>query len=215
MTDTQKNQIDDHLSFLGPQIAIFETMLELFLSEEEKKQLTELIADGKEQLNERLEKFQAHLAVNKQMKEWRNQTTNSKNTRIIVKITNNTTQTLKVTDNNVDISPAQRDSAIIPPEAPVAFKLDLNYERFKYTSTPSKKRIIFESFIDFADQDNLVRFEFSLLTGRTFGAFKANVIPLRKTSVTAFGENKIKCTSEITEASADEPFNFEVHITLD
>lgn len=214
-TESPNNETSDDYSqllslFKLTSIGVLYQLSPLLLSEENQEALNELIGKARVELIDFLDKAQMENAVNQKIESWKNQKTNLKRTRVIVKVVNNTSHTLYLVKTSLPLSPSERESSTLFPHEQTALKCEFDYDR--YYNSPSK--ILFNQFMDFAAQSVGIRFELGMFVRKSFGFITPTHTPTIKNTVISTGKNKIQCSSVITEANDDAPFNFEVKITL-
>jgi hypothetical protein len=197
-TAINHDQLLSLLTTYTPYAAIYELSKELF-DEKNHEHLISLV-----------DKHRAENTVNQQIQAWKNEGTNSKRTRVIVKINNNTSHTLKLIKTDRAINQSDRDALVLFPDAPMTFKCEFDY-KFPYGS---RSRTLFNQYMDFADAQTGVRFEFGLHLNSSFGVLTPTLKPIRKNIVTAFGNFLLTASTRIIEASNEAPYNFTVEITL-
>lgn len=192
------DQMYSLLTAYTPYGAIYELAKELF---DEKNH---------EKLNNLTDKYRAEETVNNQIEEWKRQRENPRKTRVIVKITNNTSHSLKLSTTDLTLDDSVRESLTLFPTAPMTFKGEFEYN-FPYNS---RSKPLFNHVMEFEDERVGVRFEFGLYVSSSFGVLTPTVKPHRKNNIASIGSSAIKCSSKIMEASDGPPFNFRVDITL-
>jgi hypothetical protein len=148
--------------------------------------------------------------VNNEVKAWESERTRSTQTRLVVKLINNTDHALAVGENSLNLSAREQDLIKILPWDIQAFHCDFTYSR--QLGTPSKD--MFKHFIVFGDQNLEFRFDFGLRVNTSFGVFTPTLTPVRTNKVTSIGATPIKCTTRITYAADEGPYSFTVEITL-
>lgn len=149
--------------------------------------------------------------VNQEVKAWERQRIKANQTRLIVKLKNNTSHAFDVGENNLSLTADERDYIKILPREIKAFHCDFDYSR--QLGTPSKD--MFKHSILFGDQRLGFRFDFGLRVNTTFGVFSPTLTPVRTNKVVSIGATPIQCTSRITRAEDDAPYSFSIEITLD
>lgn len=206
------NKYDDLLSFFNyTSIGALYSLTPLLFSEENQHALDELIGIAKIELISHLERIDSEHALNQKIQAWQNQNQSSNNTRVIVKIINNTPQTFKIARTSFPLRQSELESFLLQPHAKTALKSDFAYT---YAAPWPKNKIMFNQFVDFIDQNVGVRFELGMIMNKSFGVISPRHRATVKNIVTSIGSSKINCSTKITRMAEDQPFNFEVEITL-
>jgi hypothetical protein len=151
------------------------------------------------------------VALDRRIEQWRNKKKNSRYTRAIVKIINYTSHTFKIAQTSLPLGKTVRESLQLLPRGQTAYKSEFDYN---YDYPWPKNKIMFNQTTDFTDQNVGVRFDLGLIMSTSFGYITPTLRPSIKNTVTSIGKSKINCSTKITYRSDEEPFNFEVEITL-
>jgi hypothetical protein len=206
------NKYEDLLSFFNyTSIGTLYNLTPLLFSEENQQALDELIGIAQVELIGHLEKIESERELNQKIEQWRHQDESSKNTRVIVKLINNTPHTFKIAQTSLPLRPSERESFLLQAHAKTAIKSDFAYT---YAAPWPKNKIMFNQFVDFIDQNVGVRFELGMIMNKSFGVISPIHRATVKNTVTSIGSSKINCSTKITSMAEDQPFNFEVEITL-
>jgi hypothetical protein len=206
------NKYEDLLSFFNyTSIGTLYNLTPLLFSEENQQALDELIGIAEVELIGFLEKIESERELNQKIEQWRHQDESSKNTRVIVKLINNTPHTFKIAQTSLPLRPSERESFLLRANAKTAIKSDFAYT---YTAPWPKNKIMFNQFVDFIDQNVGVRFDLGMIMNKSFGVISPRHRATVKNTVTSIGSSKINCSTRITRMAEDQPFNFEVEITL-
>lgn len=214
MNDIQEtsNKYEDLLSFFNyTSIGALYNLTPLLFSEENQQALDELIGIAKVELINFLEVIESERALNQRIELWRNQDRSAKTTRVIVKLINNTPHTFKIAQTSLPLHLSERQSFQLPPHTKTAFKSDFAYT---YGYPWPKNKIMFNQFVDFIDQNVGVRFDLGMIMNKSFGAFSPRHSATVKNTVTSIGSSKINCSTNMRSMGENEPFSFEVEITL-
>lgn len=206
------NSYDDLLTiFNNTSIGLLYQLSPYLLDEETKRILDDLVGKAKVEFIAFFEELESERALNQQIEQWRNQKTDPKYTYAIVKIINNTSHILKITQTSLPLTQSDRETFEVPDEGKIAFKSEFAYN---YAYPWGKNKIMFNHFIDFTDQDIGVRFDLGMIMNTSFGVFTPTLTPTIKNTVTSIGKSRINCSTKITSMSDDAPFSFEVEIIL-
>ena len=206
------NKYEDLLSFFNyTSIGTLYNLTPLLFSEENQQALDELIGIAEVELIGFLEKIESERELNQKIEQWRHQDESPKNTRVIVKLINNTPHTFKIAQTSLPLRPSERESFLLQAHAKTAIKSDFAYT---YAAPWPKNKIMFNQFVDFIDQNVGVRFELGMIMNKSFGVISPRHRATVKNTVTSIGSSKINCSTKITRMAEDQPFNFEVEITL-
>ncbi|MVV50977.1 hypothetical protein EJA72_22435 [Pseudomonas sp. PB120] len=206
------NKHEDLLSFFNfTSIGTLYNLTPLLFSEENQQALDELIGAAQVEIISFLEGIESDNALNQKIAEWRKQNQRSKNTRVIVKLINNTPHTFKIARTSFPLRQSERESFLLAPYAKTAFKSDFAYT---YGAPWPNNKIMFNQFVDFIDQGVEVRFELGMIMSKSFGVISPRHRATVKNRIDSIGSSKIACTTKITNMDENVPFNFEVEITL-
>lgn len=206
------NQYEDLLSFFNSiSIGPLYNLTPLFFSEENQQALDKLIGTAKVELIHFLEGIESERLLNERIELWRNEDKSTKNTRVIVKLINNTPHTFKIAQTTLPLQKSERQSFQLSPHTKTAFKSDFAYT---YGYPWPKNKIMFNQFVDFIDQNVGVRFDLGMIMNKSFGVISPRHRATVKNTVTSMGSSRVNCSTKITRMAADEPFNFEVEITF-
>ena len=206
------NTYEDLLAFFNyTSIGTLYNLTPLLFTEENQQALDELIGIAEVELISFLENIESEHALNQKIESWRNQNQRSATTRVIVKFINKTPHTFKMAQTSLPLRPSERESFLLRPHPKTAFKADFAYT---YAAPWSKNKIMFNQFADFIDQNVGVRFDLGMIMDKSFGVISPRHRATVKNTVTSIGSSKVNCSTKITSMAEEEPFNFEVEITL-
>lgn len=206
------NPHEDLLSFFNyTSIGTLYNLTPLFFSEENQRALDELIGVAKVELIDFLEGIESERALKQSIELWRNEDKSTKTTRVIVKLINNTPHTFKIAQTSLPLHTSERQSFQLPPRTKTALKSDFAYT---YGYPWPKNKIMFNQFVDFIDQNVGVRFDLGMIMNKSFGVISPRHRATVKNTVTSIGSSRIDCSTRITRMAEEEPFSFEVEITL-
>ncbi|CAI8908581.1 BACK domain-containing protein [Pseudomonas sp. IT-P100] len=206
------NPHEDLLSFFNyTSIGTLYNLTPLFFSEENQQALDELIGVAKVELIDFLEGLESERALKQSIELWRNEDKSTKATRVIVKLINNTPHTFKIAQTSLPLHTSERQSFQLPPRTKTALKFDFAYT---YGYPWPKNKIMFNQFVDFIDQNVGVRFDLGMIMNKSFGVISPRHRATVKNTVTSIGSSRIDCSTRITRMAEEEPFSFEVEITL-
>jgi hypothetical protein len=211
--DSETNHdYDELLSFFSStSIGVLYQLSPYLLSEEHQALLDDLVGKAKVEFIGFLQASESRHALNQQIEQWRNKKIDSRHTRVIVKIINNTPHTFKIAQTSLPLGKSERESFQLLPQGQTAFKSEFNYN---YAYPWPKNKIMFNQFVDFTDQSIGVRLDLGLIMSSSFGFLTPTLRPRVKNTVTSIGKSKINCSTKITNMSDEAPFNFEVEIIL-
>lgn len=203
---------EDLLSFFNyTSIGVLYNLTPLLFSEENQQALDELIGFTKIELINFLEGVESEHALNQKIEAWRHQDESSRNTRVIVKLLNNTPHSFNIAQTSLPLPKSERQSFQLSSHAKTAFKCDFAYT---YGYPWPKNKVMFNQFVDFIDQNVGVRFDLGMIMSKGFGVISPTHRATVKNTVTSIGSSDINCSTKITSMAKDEPFSFEVEITL-
>lgn len=206
------NKYEDLLAFFNyTSIGMLYNLSPLFFSEENQQALDELLGSAKVELIGFLEKLELERTLNQRIELWRHQDTDPKTTGVIVKLINNTPHTFNMAQTSLPVSKSERQTFKLPPRTKTAFKCGFDYT---YGYPWPKNKIMFNHFVDFMDQNVGVRFDLGMLMNTSYGVISPTHRATVKNTVTSIGSSKINCSTKITRMAEDQPFNFEVEITM-
>jgi hypothetical protein len=197
--------------FSATSIGILYQLSPFLLSKENQALLDELVGKAKVELIGFLDRAESRLALEQQIEHWRNQKADPKQTRVIIKIINNTPHSFKMAQTSLPLRQSERESFQLMPQEETAFKSEFAYT---YAYPWPKNKIMFNQFIDFGDKTIGVRFDLGMIMNTSFGVITPTHKPSVKNTVTSIGTSRVNCSTKITHMSDEAPFNFEVEITL-
>lgn len=132
-------------------------------------------------------------------------------TNVTINIINNTHHAFDVGPSSLGLTPAERDSIKIGgrERTPLYVSFDYNYAY----PWPNNK-ILFNEFIEYANQKVGFRLEFGLTMTKSFGVLKPTLKPNIKNRITSIGQTELSCSTRITKTQSAAPFSFEVELIL-
>ena len=108
--------------FSATSIGILYQLSPFLLSKENQALLDELVGKAKVELIGFLDRAESRLALEQQIEHWRNQKADPKQTRVIIKIINNTPHTFKMAQTSLPLRQSERESFQLMPQEETAFK---------------------------------------------------------------------------------------------
>jgi hypothetical protein len=183
----------------------------LFLSKENQAILEDMVGKAKVEFIAYLDRMEEERVLNERIEQWRSERADPKHTRAIVKIINNTPHAFKIVQTSLPLSSSDFETFEVVEAGTVAFRSEFAY---KYAYPWGKNKVMFNHFIDFADQDICTRLDLGMFMNTAFGVFSPTVKSTIKNTIRSIGKSRINCSTKITSRSDDAPFNFEVSVTL-
>ncbi|MGF6089552.1 hypothetical protein [Pseudomonas sp. 18173] len=181
------------------------------LSKENQAILEDMVGKAKVEFIAYLDRIAEERILNEQIENWRSQEADPKYTRAIVKIINNTPHAFKIVQTSLPLTPSDFETFEVVEEGTVAFRSEFAY---RYAFPWGKNKVMFNHFIDFADQDICARLDLGMFMNTSFGVFSPTVKSTIKNTIKSIGKSRINCSTKITSRSDEAPFNFEVCVTL-